>query len=334
MLQFTPTTMLSGKRQYHPLALSAVATISIAAPTLIPSSNTERPGVKLVIGAGVCLGYEMALGHFLEFIKIMKQTRPGYSYGALTREIVQSKGMIGVLDGFFPWGAVQAVAKGSVFAWAHALSRSLMEPQVERKKFSKNTAEVLAGGIGGGFQGLVLSPTLLLKTRVMTDPVFRNKMTLMETTNKSMSIGMTVIRNEGVSALMKGAGVFSLKRVADWSSRFFFSVAAENVLFKRQNPDAKLTTAQKMSASLIGGVFSSLVTLPIDVMVAQIQQASKAGTKVGVLETFRQEFKAGGMKQVAGFATTGLVVRVLHVSFTTMIMKTATSVVYEAYEGR
>jgi hypothetical protein len=34
--------------------------------------------------------------------------------------------------------------------------------------------------------GLVLSPTLLLKTRVMTDPVFRNKMSLGET-NKQVT---------------------------------------------------------------------------------------------------------------------------------------------------
>lgn len=46
-------------------------------------------------------------------------------------------------------------------------------PLVEEGKISRMTAEVIAGGVGGGFQGFVLSPTLLLKTRVMTDPIFR-----------------------------------------------------------------------------------------------------------------------------------------------------------------
>ena len=36
--------------------------------------------------------------------------------------------------------------------------------------------QVVAGGLAGGFQGYVLSPLLLLKTRVMTDPVFRESM--------------------------------------------------------------------------------------------------------------------------------------------------------------
>lgn len=282
---------------------------------------------------GVTLGYEFALGHYLEFIKIMKQTRPG-SYVQLTQEIMRAKGIVGIWDGFFPWGAVQAVAKGSVFSWGHAVTRQALQPFVAQRKLSSGTAEVIAGGAGGGFQGFVLSPTLLLKTRVMTDPVFRQQMTPLETARQSMSVGMKVIRNEGASALMKGSVVFSLKRVADWSTRFFFSVQSENWLYKRTDPDAVLSTSQKMTASLLGGVFSTLVTLPIDVMVAQIQQASKAGAKVSVLATFRTEFQRGGLKQVAGFATTGFVVRVLHVCFTTMIMKTATSVIYEALEKR
>ncbi|TMW58735.1 hypothetical protein Poli38472_010294 [Pythium oligandrum] len=313
---------------YRPLALSVAAT-----PEHHVVEKAERPGVKLVIGAGVTLVFEFMFGHCFEFTKIMKQTRPTESYATLTREIVQAKGIVGIWDGFFPWGAIQAVAKGAVFAWAHALTKKNVQPLVENGTLSQNAAEVMAGGIGGGFQGLVLSPTLLLKTRVMTDPVFRQKMTPMETTKKSLQVGMKVIRIEGPAALMKGATVFSMKRVADWSTRFFFSVQAEEVFFKRGDSTKVLTNGEKMTASLLGGVGSTLCTLPIDVMVSQIQQASKAGANVSVIDTFRSEFKSGGIKQVAGFATTGFVPRLAHVCFTTMIMKTATSIIYEAYEG-
>lgn len=48
---------------------------------------------------------------------------------------------------------------------------------------------------------------------------------------------------------------------------------------------------------------SAFVTLPIDVLVAQIQQASKAGQRVSVLTLFKEQFKAGGWERVAGFAT-------------------------------
>ncbi|KAG7398952.1 hypothetical protein PHYBOEH_010057 [Phytophthora boehmeriae] len=294
----------------------------------------EKAGVKLVVGAGVCLAYELALGHYLEFIKIMKQTKPQFSYLHLTKEIMHSKGLVGIWDGFFPWGAIQGVAKGSVFAWGHSIARTALQPMVSNNKISKGTSEVLAGGIGGGFQGFVLSPTLLLKTRVMTDPIFREQMTPLETMSKSMRIGVKVIHKEGVAALMKGSGMFSLKRVADWSTRFFFSVQAENIVYKRNNPDRVLTTSEQVIASLLGGVVSAAVTLPMDVLVAQIQQASKAGVKVSIAELFRQQYRAGGINQVLSFGSTGFIARLFHASFTTMIMKTATSIVYDMVEGR
>jgi hypothetical protein len=326
----------------RPLALSTATTSTTAAASLALAGGAdaknpqkmESPALKFVIGAGVALSYEFALGHYLEFVKIMKQTKPGNSYLTLTKEMVANKGLIGIWDGFFPWGAIQGVAKGSVFSWGHAFSRQAVQPMVERGTITKDAAEVIAGGVGGGFQGFVLSPTLLLKTRVMTDPVFRQEMTPMETATKSLLVGMKVIRNEGVLALMKGSGMFSVKRVADWSTRFLFSVEAENILFKRADPDHKLTMGEKVTASLAGGVVSALVTLPMDVMVAQIQQASKAGVKVSVVGVIKEQYKRGGMKQIANFGTTGLVVRVMHTSFTTMIMKTATSIVYEMVEGR
>lgn len=105
----------------------------------------------------------------------------------------------------------------AVFGGAHSFARSQLLPFVDRGEMNSMLAETLAGGIGGGFQGLVLSPTLLLKTRVMTDPIFRQNMGLVETSRQSARVGINVIRNEGVAALMKGSITFSLKRVADWS---------------------------------------------------------------------------------------------------------------------
>jgi hypothetical protein len=67
-----------------------------------------------------------------------------------------------------------------VFGFAQAFAKNQLQPLVEQKYISSSTANILAGGIGGGFQGFVLSPTLLLKTRVMTDPVFRENMSMLK----------------------------------------------------------------------------------------------------------------------------------------------------------
>jgi len=248
--------------------------------------------------------------------------------------MLAQKGIVGVLDGFFPWGTVQAISKGAVFGFAHAATRSALEPLVRDKTLSPSVAEVISGGIGGGFQGIVLSPVLLLKTRVMTDPVFRNKMSVWETTKRSTSVGVGVVRKEGVAALMKGSLMFSMKRVADWSTRYMFAEGIEAGLLRLRAGEAepKLSTTEKLIASFLGGTLSTLATIPMDVMVAQMQQASKAGVKVSAVESFRQQLKEGGVGQLLAFSTRGLIARVAHVSLTTALMKTGSTYVYDLWK--
>ena len=76
-------------------------------------------------------------------------------------------------------------------------------------------------------------------------------------------------------------------------------------------------------------MLSALSTVPLDVMVAQIQQASKAGESVGVWQTFRAQIAEGGVGQVLAFSTRGFVARTAHVALTTVLMKTSTSYVYD-----
>lgn len=191
-------------------------------------------------------------------------------------------------------------------------------------------AEVIAGGIGGGFQGLVLSPLLLLKTRVMTDPVFQGNIGFMETCAASSRVGMNVIRNEGVPALMKGSIMFSTKRVFDWSTRFLFAEWFE-YLIQSRHPNEKLSTTEKAWCSLLGGAASTFTTIPMDVMVAQIQQASKAGENVSALDSFRAQLREGGVSGLLSFSTRGLIARMAHVSLTTLVMKTGTQYAYEVF---
>ena len=203
-----------------------------------------------------------------------------------------------------------------MFSSAHMATRNALQPLVKDKVIPSQVAEVIAGGVGGGFQGLVLSPLLLLKTRVMTDPIFRVKSTMWQTTVASTKVGMNVIRKEGVMALMKGSVMFSGKRVADWSTRYLFAEGFES-LFLSRHPGQKLSTSEKAAASFLGGAMSTVATIPMDVMVAQIQQASKAGQKVSAIDAFRTQMKEGGLSGVLSFSMRGLIARIAHVSLTT-----------------
>ena len=332
---------LAGTSMARPAAMASLAfSPSKSGEKTKKTIKTENPTAKLLIGMGVTWVFELCFGNYLEFVKINKQTT-GMSYPQITRNIVQHKGLIGVLDGFFPWGTLQALSKGGSFAYGQALAQKNL---AEYTSLSPDVADVLSGGIGGCFQGFFLSPLLLLKTRVMTDPAFRATGSFMETTAQSSRIGLRVIREEGVLALGKGLPVFVFKRFFDWTTRYLFVVWCQNayrMAINETGPGSrKLSTAEASMCAVSGGAIrfvssllfsflslslslfflsflplplspgSAVVTLPVDVVVAQIQQASKAGAAVSPFEFFREQYKAKGMSGITDAATRGSFARI------------------------
>lgn len=273
---------------------------------------------RLLVTALVTLLYEGAIGHILEFLKIVLQTASDdLTYTQAIQQITAEKGLLGLWDGFCPWGMIQAICKGAVFGLAYSLALSLLlDPLAHRGWISSTTAQTLAGGIGGGLQGLVLSPTLLLKTRVMTNPVFREPMSLGQTTWLSIRIGWDVIQTEGLLTLMKGSRIFATKRVFDWGSRYLFSDSIEHWLVKLKG-HKPLTNAEKSIASLLGGVASTCVTLPLDVLVAKTQDAKQAGVNVSPVKLFLDELAESGWNGLRHNYMRGFEARLAHVCTTT-----------------
>eukprot|EP00126_Sphaerothecum_destruens_P002673 Sdes_comp16103_c0_seq2m5320 len=266
--------------------------------------------------------FEFCGGHYLEFLKIRKQTT-NLSYLTLTKNMVHTKGFAGVFDGYFPWGSIMALVKGAVFSLGQSSGRQFLDGRV-----SDGIADVLSGGIGGGIQGFVLSPFLLLKTRVMTDPALSQNKGMWNTTVASCQMGAKVIQKEGFLSLMKGSLILATKRVFDWTSRFFFVVMLENFMLARNQNAQPLSTTQKLSCGLFGGILSATLTLPLDVIVATIQQSSKAGLKTSTLSIFKEQFSTKGFRGIFLFSSRGFLARVVHVAITTMLMKNMTHYVY------
>src|SRR5688572_9277934 len=79
-------------------------TTQVVAYSAHSHSKDENPLLKFVVSGSVAWAYELVLGHYLEFLKIAKQTQEK-TYVQLTRDMAK-KGIHGVLDGFFPWGTV------------------------------------------------------------------------------------------------------------------------------------------------------------------------------------------------------------------------------------
>ena len=303
---------------YHHPAAAITASLrggAISTPSLFQSSIARN----LLVTALVTLVFEGAIGHILEFLKIVKQTAvTDVSYLQVINDITASKGVAGLWDGFCPWGIVQAVFKGAVFGMAYSTSLGFLQPLADKGLIPLTLALTLAGGIGGGLQGYVLSPTLLLKTRVMTNPIFRQPMSGLRTTWLSVQIGSDIVATEGLATLMKGSNVFALKRVFDWASRYLFADAVETAFQKIKGPGDPLTVTEKSAASLLGGVLSTCVTLPLDVLVAKTQDAKKAGVKVSAWTLFRDELRERGWSGLQKAYMQGFEARLLHVCLTTL----------------
>ena len=279
---------------------------------LVPPPQKQVAWKKFLIAGGCTVVFEASCGHALEYLKISKQVAAqDASYRTVIKGITGTRGPIAIMDGFVPWGAVQALCKGAVFGGAEVFAKSMMS-KVDMNAEFRNT---LAGGIAGFCQGIVLSPLLLLKTRVMTNETYRQASALQQL-KMSGKLGMKVI-SEG--EIMKGSLVFAGKRFADWTTRYYFAGLSERVMF---GGNTKLSQKQKILGGLAGGFLSTCVTIPIDVLVAQFQQTGSAGKKLSVKESLIANLKSGRM--VSGFFA-----RVTHVALTTALLRTATTSVYD-----
>jgi hypothetical protein len=193
-------------------------------------------------------------------------------------------------------------------------------------EMDKDTRMVVSGGMGGFVQGVAMSPLLLMKTRVMTDPAFRTAGSIIDTAVASFAVAGRIVTTEGPAAVFKGMPLFAMKRAADWTTRYLFVVMVENWM---RTPGKKLTNMEEAFASVAGGAISALSTIPMDVLVASKQSAGSAGKSVGVFETFALKIKEKGIVGTLAFSTKGLVARVIHVGATTLAMKKITSMVYD-----
>lgn len=248
------------------------------------------------------------------------------------------------------------MVKGGIFGLAHSLAQSnLTGPLARRGVLTEGGlgATTLAGGVAGCVQGYALSPMLLLKTRIMTDPAFREGGALWQTTMASVRVGVGVVQNEGAETLMKGSNVFALKRFFDWSTRYFFSDTFELFMVRfgavtptstSGNGDSKcssccsnissndrriLSQKWKILASLLGGMASVILTLPLDVIVAKSQDAKKAGVNVSAWMIFIKDYEQGGWAGLFDANVRGFEARVMHVCLTTVVMKTGTGMLYD-----
>ncbi|ETO28018.1 hypothetical protein RFI_09117 [Reticulomyxa filosa] len=268
-----------------------------------------------VIGLICTVIFEFSIGHVLEILKIQKQaTDRSYTeiYYYLTKN-----GLVRLWDGFMPWGLLIASCKGGAFSFGEAKAYEFLKSESVKAVFalSETQTKVIASSFGGLLQGMIWSPLLLLKTRVVTHDEFRNvKGGMFESMMASIKIGSEIYKKDGVFGLCKGIHIFSLKRVLDWATRYWFV----EILFDLMSEYFVVENIRKNSeyvwiCGLLGGTLSAIVTAFLDSLVSQIQDANAIDRSVSEL--------FGLMIKDFSRAFRGIELRILHVALATVLMK-------------
>jgi len=269
--------------------------------------KTENATQKAAI-TGVAVICEMLTGGlFLENVKMEKQ-RTSDGYGPIMSRTLR-QGLRGFWAGFWPWGCVLGLSKGTVLGGARAffLNRFLA------LEWSKGSADIASGFCAGGVQGIFMSPILLARTRVnrfLTERIQssgqqRIETSLFEEMRLSTTILNRAVQEEGVMVLCKGMGTMVPKRMLDWGTRFLFMKGLRDALYQQKGKDYKMTELEDLGIAFVGGTASVAITMPVDRLMPVIQGIDRGQSAFKVLQ---------GKFRTEGFSTLfrGGIIRAVH----------------------
>lgn len=128
---------------------------------------------------------------FLENVKMEKQ-RTNMPYSQIIPKFTKYNTFV---NGFFPYGALQAFSKGFIFG----MNQKFLKPHLS---FSQDINNIILGLSTGISEAILTSPLLYFRTQL----------------NKKVSEGNTDPFN--LKSVFKGSNILIAKRTIDWSTRF------------------------------------------------------------------------------------------------------------------
>ncbi|KAF7527317.1 hypothetical protein G7054_g10519 [Neopestalotiopsis clavispora] len=164
-------------------------------------------------------------------------------------------------------------------AWFEALTKGsilfLASNEVDyMSRTYLNASPVLAGVLGGISGGaaqayLTMGLTTCMKTIEVTRPKANAPGAAVPGT---LEVFASIIRKDGIRGVNRGVNAVALRQITGWSSRIGISRLAEGPIrtFSGKSADAKLSTAEKIVASTVGGALSCW-NQPFEVMRVEMQ---------------------------------------------------------------
>ncbi len=173
------------------------------------------------------LGSQLTGFLFFENVKMERQ-RTNLPYREIVPKFLTPRTFI---NGFFPYGAIQAFSKGFIFG----LNQQYIRPHL---KYSQTTNNLIVGITTGLTEAAIISPILYVRTHL----------------NTNVTKGVKSKLDFSFSHIFSGSGVLVIKRSVDWSTRF---VIIDGM--KRYSPVDNI-----VFNTFIGAGISAIFSSPID----------------------------------------------------------------------
>lgn len=239
----------------------------------ITSNHTNnRSLINLAIGAAIQVFEVSTLGQPFEVLKTHMAAHRDDGLITAIRKTYSRGGISGFYQGLIPWAWIEASTKGAVLLFASSeIDYNL------RNKFGISPAITgILAGMGGGIAQAYT--TMGFCTFMKTVEVTKHKNMMDPTKNVStFQTAYQVWSKEGIKGLNKGVNAVALRQMTNWGSRIGISRITERIM-KGSDKEKKLSTSEKLLASVIGGALGCW-NQPIEVIRVEMQSQIKTAGK-------------------------------------------------------
>ena len=243
-----------------------------------PPNNMVSHLKKGAISAVAAVSEQIFFGSFLDMLKLEKQRNINNSYPKIAKTFLQQGGIRGLTLGLWPWGVIMYSGRGICFGFGNGLSYDYLS-RGKHDYFSETNKRIIAGCMGGAFEGALTSPIVMMRTRVAEAAMGAPK------------------RGFELLPALRAMPINSFKRGTDWALRSFIYFH----LKKDMDP---------MTSGFMSGIIAGTITTPIDRLLPVLQQNNPPKS---ITTWFRNSIQEKGFRTV--FAGTGA--RVLHAGWNT-----------------
>ena len=224
---------------------------------------------NLAIGATIQVFEVSTLGQPFEVLKTHMAAHRADNLRTAFKKTMQRGGFAGFYQGLIPWAWIEASTKGGVLLFAS----SEMDYYLKDAMGLSSSVSGILSGMGGGL--CQAYTTMGFCTFMKTVEVTRHKQAGVHIS--TLKIAKDILQKEGIVGINKGVTAVALRQMTNWGSRFGIARITETI-FKGKDTHRKLSTGEKLSASVIGGALGCW-NQPFEVIRVEMQSQAKAADR-------------------------------------------------------